>query len=76
MLNPVNYKTQNGLIKALTKMSELPMTVSRAWWFESAKYALIHNWGWEEEAAAKFVADYYPHTSTYRATGGLIVKFH
>lgn len=69
--NPANYKTQQGLINALVRASEIPMDMKLAklaWWFHKANYALIHNWGWEEEAAAKFVAAYHPHTSVYRAT--------
>ena len=66
--NPLNYKTQNGLIKALTRASEEPMTIKLAWWFHSAEYALVHNWGWTEEDAARFVAAYHPGFSAYRAT--------
>ena len=66
--NPLNYKTQTGLINALTRASEIPMTVSKAWWFQNAQYALIHKWGWEEEKAANFVSAYHPHTSAYHAT--------
>lgn len=67
-MNPQNYKTQAGLVKALTRKSEQPMTVSNAWWFESAKYALINHFGWEEEVASKFIAAYHPQTSAYKAT--------
>lgn len=66
--NPLNYKTQSGLLKALPRKSEEPMTVSNAWWFESAKYALINNFGWSEEKASKFIAAYHPQTSSYKAT--------
>lgn len=66
--NPQNYQTQTGLINALTRASEMPMTVNLAWWFKNAKYALVHQWGWEEEEAAKFVAGYHPRTSAYHAT--------
>ena len=67
VMNPINYKTQNGLIKALTRASEKPMSVRNAWWFKSVEYALINNFGWTEENAAKFVAAYHPHTSIYKA---------
>jgi len=67
-MNPVNYKTQSGLIKALSRQSEKPMDVSLACWFENARWALIHKWGWNESDAAKFVASYHPTTSAYRAT--------
>lgn len=67
-MNPLNYKTQTGLIKALTRKSEQPMTVSSAWWFEKAKYALINNFEWEEEKASQFIAAYHPKTSAYKAT--------
>lgn len=63
----MNYKTQNGLLNALTKAREKPMTVSRAWWFENAKYALIKNWGWTEETASKYIAAYHPSQSAYKA---------
>ncbi len=67
-INPLNYKTQTGLIKALTRKSEQLMTVSNAWWFEKAKYALINNFEWEEEKASQFIAAYHPQTSAYKAT--------
>jgi hypothetical protein len=47
----------------------LPMTVKLAWWFKGAEYALINNFGWREEEAAKFVAVYHPISAAYRATG-------
>ena len=67
-MNPLNYKTQSGLIKALTRNSEQPMTVSLAWWFESAKYALINHFEWEEKKASQFIAVYHPQTSSYKAS--------
>jgi len=67
----MNYKTQNGLIKALTKANTMPMTVQLAWWFHSAEYALINLWGWSEKNAAVFIARYKPDESAYRATAGL-----
>ncbi len=54
--NPMNYKTKNGLVKALSQASKRPMTVSLAWWFKNAEYALVNNWGWTEEEAAEFVS--------------------
>ena len=66
-MNPVNYKTQTGLINALSRKSEELMTVKLAWWFENAEYALIHNFGWTKKNAAKFVACYHPHASAYKA---------
>jgi len=68
MPNPVNYKRQSALIKALTRASEQPMTVKLAWWFQNAEFALVTNWGWTEVDAAKFVACYHPTTSPYYAT--------
>ena len=44
-MNPVNYKTQTGLINALSRKSEELMTVKLAWWFKNAEYALIRNFG-------------------------------
>jgi hypothetical protein len=68
MKHPMNYKTQDGLIKALDKASSKPMTVSLAWWFENAKFALVNRWGWTEPDAAIFVVRYKPKGSPYRAT--------
>jgi hypothetical protein len=67
MTQPANYKTQAGLLKALSRSSKKSMDVSLAWWFRSAEYCLVSRWGWAEQDAAKFVASYYPHTSKYRA---------
>jgi hypothetical protein len=66
--NPANYKTQAGLIKALSRIAECQMSVKIAWWLSSAQFALINNFGWEEETAAKFIAAYHPKESAYRAT--------
>lgn len=66
--NPINYKTQSGLIKALTRNSEKLMTVKLAWWFCNAEYALVQNFGWTKKNAASFVASYHPTTSAYKAT--------
>lgn len=54
--NPMNYKTQAGLTKALSQASKRPMTVSLAWWFKNAEYALVNQWGWTEEDAAALVS--------------------
>jgi hypothetical protein len=67
MKHPANYKTQSGLIKALTRNSERAMDVSLAWWFKNAEYVLIDRWGWQEAKAARFVASYLPRQSAYRA---------
>lgn len=67
--NPVNYRTQNGLLKALDKASEKPMTVKLAWWLSQANYALVNTWAWEEDEAARHIAAYHPKTSAYAATG-------
>jgi hypothetical protein len=45
MKHPANYKTQSGLIKALTRNSERAMDVSLAWWFKNAEYVLIDGDG-------------------------------
>ena len=66
-MNPINYKTQKGLINALTKKLGEPMSVRSAWWFRQAEYALIEKWGWNENNAAKFVASYKPNRSIYHA---------
>ena len=68
MTNPLNYKTQSGLIKALSKNSEKQMTVKLAWWFENAKYSLVQNFGWEDKEASIFVSRYHPTESAYKAT--------
>lgn len=68
MQHPPNYKTQSGLLKALSKASEIPMSVSLAWWFKNAEYTLVNKWGWTPEEAARFVAAYHPTVSAYTAT--------
>lgn len=67
MQHPMNYKTQSGLLKALSKASEAPMSVNLAWWLKNTEYALINKWKWGEEEAAKFVAAYHPNKSIYKA---------
>jgi len=68
MSNPVNYKTQAGLIKALARQSDKPMDVSAAWWFKNAEWTLINSFGWKEKDAAQFVSCYHPTSSAYAAT--------
>ena len=68
MQHPINYKTQNGLVKALEQASNKAMTVKLASWFENAKFALRTKWGWDEKDAAVFVSRYQPHQSAYRAS--------
>lgn len=53
--NPMNYKTKDGLSKALKRAGKRPMTVKLAWWFKTAEYALVNKWGWTEEDAAELV---------------------
>jgi hypothetical protein len=65
---PFNYKTQWGLIKALSRAADQPMTISHSWWLYSAKMALIEKWGWSEEEASKFVAAHHSGVAAYRAT--------
>ena len=67
-MNPANYKTQSGLIKALERNSHKSMDVSLAWWYKQAEWALINIWGWTESDATRFIVGYKPHTSAYRAT--------
>lgn len=67
MTHPMNYKTQNGLIKALERASNDPMTVKLAWWYSTVKYVLINKWGWEESDAAIFIVRYQSHISAYKA---------
>lgn len=69
MKSPHQYKTQAGLLKALTKAHYLKMDVSLAWWFHNCKDTLINNFGWEEIRAQKYVAGYFPHESKYIAAG-------
>lgn len=66
-MNPLNYKTQSGLLNALTRNSERQMSVKLAWWFHNAEYALVRNFGWTQDEAAKFVSSYHPTTSVYKA---------
>ena len=65
---PINYKTQNGLLKAISKQSENLMTVKLAWWFQNAEYALVDIWGWDEVKASKYISRYLPSQSAYRAS--------
>ena len=66
----INYKTQNGLLKAIHRNSEkYLMTTSVAWWFQIAKTTLIDKWGWTEKNASKYIAAYIPRESAYRAHG-------
>lgn len=69
MTNPLNYKTQKGLLKAINKASNLPMTVSLAIWFQNAKYQLINGFGWDEKQASRYIAGYQPLKSVYFSTG-------
>jgi hypothetical protein len=66
--NPLNYKTQAGLINALNRASEQCMSVKLAWWYCSAQYALVKKFGWDEKSAAKFVVGFKPTKSIYRAS--------
>ena len=66
--NPLNYKTQRGVIAALTRAADLPMTVQLAWWLKTAEHSLVRNFGWTEPDAARFVAAYHPRRSAYKAT--------
>ncbi len=66
-MNPFNYKTQAGLIKALERNSQKSMTVSLAWWYNQAEWTLINIWGWKEQDAARFVCGYKPRTAAYHA---------
>jgi hypothetical protein len=68
MQHPMNYKTQDGLIKALARQSSKAMDVALAWWFKSAEFTLVTKWGWTEADAAIFVVRYKPCHSAYRAT--------
>lgn len=67
MNNPMSYKRQSSLIKAMNKVSEGVMTVSVAIWLQNAKNVLIDQWGWEEKEALRFVACYEPRESAYLA---------
>jgi len=67
MKNPMNYKRQSSLIKAMNKVSEGIMTVSVAMWLQNVKNVLIDKWGWEEKEASKFVTCYYPREAGYIA---------
>ena len=66
MTNPMNYKTQSGLLDALSRASEKPMGVRHAWFYEQAKWALINNFGWDESAAALLIADRKSKVTAYR----------
>jgi hypothetical protein len=50
--NPYNYKTQNGLLKAISRWSDAGIFV---WWREqNTKECLIEKWAWEERAARRY----------------------
>jgi len=64
--SPLSYKTQRGLIRAMNKIhEECYANCSVAYWLQSAKDALIKNFGWEQDAAFKFVACYNPNKTAY-----------
>ena len=56
MQDPFWYKTQNGLLKAISVQSEKLMTVKLARWFQNAEHALIDIWGWDEVKASKYIS--------------------
>ena len=65
MKHSFQYKTQNGLLNAISKNSKKPMTVRLAWWFQNAKTTLIDVWGWKEPKASRYIAGYLPQVTTY-----------
>ena len=69
MQHPMNYKTQTGLLNALNRVSEGQSSVGLAWWLRNAEFALIKQWGWNEEAAALYISRCSPQVSVYKATG-------
>jgi hypothetical protein len=59
--NPANYKTQNGLLKALLKISgSEKFGWQENWFLQNAKYVLVEKFDWEETQAARFVAAHMP----------------
>jgi hypothetical protein len=68
MIMKSDYKTINGVLKALNRASEQAMTVSLAIWFENIKFTLVTKFGYEEREASRFVMGFYPRASAYFAT--------
>ena len=67
LTNPDFYKTQDGLLRKLSKVSQGGMTVAVAVWLHNVKFVLINKWGWSEQRASKYVAAYHPSFSLYKA---------
>ena len=67
MKNVCDYKTQNGLLKAIHKVGDGVSNVSVCWWLQNAKWCLIEKWGWPEKEASKYIAGYMPRISQYTA---------
>ena len=65
MKHSFQYKTQNGVLNAISRNSKKPMTVQLAGWFQNAKTTLIDVWGWEEPKASRYIAGYLPQVTTY-----------
>ena len=63
-----DYKTLNGVLRALNRASEQAMTVSLAIWFKNIEHTLITRFDYEEREASRFVMGFYPRTSAYFAT--------
>jgi len=57
MTNPMNYKTQSGLIKALNRNSKKTMSAALAFWFHNAEWVLVNQWGWDAKEVAIWVQD-------------------
>jgi hypothetical protein len=57
-----SYKTQAGLLKALSRISESKeFNYKIIWFLHNAVYQLVEDFGWEEKQAARYVAAYTPH---------------
>lgn len=67
--NPLNYSSQETLIKALKKVSQTAMNVKTAIWLQNTKYALIDKFNYSEKDAAQLVFLWTPKTSAYAACG-------
>jgi hypothetical protein len=63
MQNPLNYKTQNGLLKAISRWSD--KNVFTGWLYQNTKHALVTKWGWSEEQASRYTAGYISNTPVF-----------
>lgn len=55
--NPTNYKTQDGLLKAISRWSNAGIFTK--WLWLNTKTTLIDRWGWDEKDASRYCDRYH-----------------